>query len=346
MTDRRDPLFASQSQDVAASWGRRLLVLSRHAVVMLVLCVPVDSPANSRALADDDDDTVPAVPAERQMILRGQQIILRGQQVALDRGQIQQIAIQQMEVGGGQIQVVMVIDGVEHFQNEDQSATSETATRKRFHLQLDSQVQAMNRLYSLSEAQKKKLQLAGKGDIHQYFSRLYEIRVKVAAQPPQGQPFNALVKEHHDVVRSGLFGDDSLFQKTLRTMLTEEQRTRFRSIERGQQQRILESVMEDWDRAADRFKLWGEPRKKFIELLVPHLQVPVSAGAYSHQIVFLEAWRLREQVRPLLTADEWKKFEWQVGRAQEMIPALEARGLWTARLSDDAGEASPDAAKE
>ena len=342
MTDRRDPLLTSQARDVAASYGRRLMVLCSHAVVILVLCLPVDSLAISRVLADDEDD-VPAAPAERLVIRRGQPIFLRGQpvdRIALDQVQIQQIAIQQIPIADGQIlKVAVFIGGVEHFQNEDLAA-SETATRRRFYLQLDSQVQVMERLYSLSSAQKKKLQLAGKGDIHQYFSRLSEIRAKVAAQPPPGQPFNALVKEHQDALRSGLFGDDSLFQKTLRTMLTEEQRTRYRSIKREQQRRILESVMEDWDRTADRFKLWGEPRKKFIELLVPHLQVPVSAGAYSHQIVFLEAWRLREQVQPLLTADEWKKFEWQVGRAQEMIPTLEARGLWTAGLSDDADQAS------
>ena len=124
MTDRRDPLLTSQARDVAASYGRRLMVLCSHAVVILVLCLPVDSLAISRVLADDEDD-VPAAPAERLVIRRGQPIFLRGQpvdRIALDQVQIQQIAIQQIPIADGQIlKVAVFIGGVEHFQKDRKS---------------------------------------------------------------------------------------------------------------------------------------------------------------------------------------------------------------------------------
>ncbi len=327
MTTRSDAFVVNCVKTFASPCGRKSQALFGRSVVVFFLSVTAGSAAMAQVLADDVDfDVVVPAPAERQIIFLDQQV----DRIAFGRGE------------------VIAINGRQVIQLDDQTA-SESDARKRWNSVLASQVQAMDRLYSLSEPQKKKLLLAGKGDIHQHFSRLAEIRSKVTAGPLQREQFAALMKELQpiqNVTRDNLFDDNSLFQKTLRTMLTEEQRRRFRSIELEQQRRILESVMQDWDLAADRFKLWGEPRKKFIELLVPRLHISPSAGAYSHPIVFLEAWRIREQVRPLMTADEWKKFEWQVERAKDAIPILEARGLWTARLPSDAGDASQDVAKE
>jgi len=322
VTTPSDAFAVNRVKNVSPSWGRRLRMFCGRAVPLIATII---SSVVSQTQADENDGAVPIFAAEPQIILRRQPI----GRIVLD---------------GGQIQNIVVIDDIELLQFEDHGA-SETQTRKRFLSLLDSQSQAMIRLYSLSAAQAKKLYLAGKGDIHQYFSRLSEIRSKSTSVPPRGEQVDAIMKEHQNSLRGGIFGDESLFQKTLRTILTDEQRARYQSIEREQQRRILESVMLDWDRTADRFKLWGEPRKKFIELLIPHLHVPANAGAYSHSIVFLEAWRHREQVRPLLTATEWEKFEWQVGRAKEVIPTLEARGFW-ASTSEDDGEPTPDTANE
>lgn len=326
MTIRPDTFVVNCVNAFAPTCGRKSRTLFGRAVVVFLLSLIAGSAVMAQVPADDEAIEV-AVPAraERQIIFLDQQF----DRIAFGRAE------------------VIVIDGRQVIQLDEQTA-AESDARKRWNSVLAAQVQAMDRLYSLSEPQKKKLLLAGKGDIHQHFSRLAEIRSKVTAGPLQREQFAALMKELQPIqnaTRENLFDDNSLFQKTLRTILTDEQRRRFRSIELEQQRRILESVMQDWDLAADRFKLWGEPRKKFIELLVPRLHISPSAGAYSHSIVFLEAWRIREQVRPLLTADEWKKFEWQVERAKDAIPILEARGLWTARLVGEVDQAS-DTTKE
>lgn len=329
MTTPSDAFAVNRVRNVSPTWGRRLRMFCGRAAAPLILMATIGSSVVSQTQADDNDGAVPIFVAEPQIILRRQPV----GRIVLD---------------GGLVRNVFVIDNIndiELLQTEDYSA-SDAETQRRFVSLLDSQSQAMIRLYSLSAAQAKKLSLAGKGDIHQYFSRLSEIRSKSTSAPPQGEHVDALLKEHQNSLRGGIFGDESLFQKTLRTILNDEQRARYQSIEREQQRRILESVMLDWDRTADRFKLWGEPRKKFIELLVPHLHVPANAGAFSHSIVFLEAWRHRDQIRPLLTAAEWEKFEWQVNRAREAIPTLEARGFWTSFPSDDDGESTPDTSNE
>lgn len=326
MTTRPDAFVVNCVKTFASPCGRGSQALFGRAVVVFLLSLTAGSAAMAQVPADDEDfDVVAPAPAERQIIFLDQLF----DQIAFGRAQV-------IAINGGQV-----------IQLDEQMA-SESDARKRWNSALAAQVQAKDRLYSLSEPQRRKLQLAGKGDIHQHFSRLAEIRSKVTAGPLQREQFAALMKELQPIQNStleNLFDDNSLFQKTLRTMLTEEQHRRFRSIELEKQRRILESVMQDWDLAADRFKLWGEPRKRFIELLVPRLHISSTAGAYSHPIVFLEAWRIREQVRPLLSADEWKKFEWQVERAKDSIPILEARGLWTVRLAGDVDEAS-DTTKE
>ncbi len=54
MTDRRDPILASQSPDVAAPSGRRLPVLLRRSFVLLVLCGSINAVAGLLILEEDE----------------------------------------------------------------------------------------------------------------------------------------------------------------------------------------------------------------------------------------------------------------------------------------------------
>ena len=144
----------------------------------------------------------------------------------------------------------------------------------------------------------------------------------------------------------GSIGENSLFRKTLRRTLTDEQRVRYQAHERERRAAIIETALLNMERVANGLKLTGETRRQFVELVLENGRVPQNVGGYGQYIVLLEANQLRKRVKPLLTEAEWEKFEWQVGQAKRFVPTLESNGLWTARRINDDDEATIDATKD
>jgi hypothetical protein len=103
------------------------------------------------------------------------------------------------------------------------------AAKNRLNEILARKVVALDRIYGLSETQKQKLKLAGRGDIKRLDDRLESQRQKFVA--PRRVVRGNQVIEFKDteisalraLMKSGPFGDESLFAKAQRTILTPEQ---------------------------------------------------------------------------------------------------------------------------
>jgi hypothetical protein len=103
------------------------------------------------------------------------------------------------------------------------------AAKNRLNEILARKVVALDRIYGLSETQKQKLKLAGRGDIKRLDDRLESQRQKFVA--PRRVVRGNQVIEFEDteisalraLMKSGPFGDESLFAKAQRTILTPEQ---------------------------------------------------------------------------------------------------------------------------
>jgi hypothetical protein len=97
---------------------------------------------------------------------------------------------------------------------------------------------ALDRIYHLSEPQKKKLKLAGQGDISRLFGRIDAGRNAYMRHHEERVGKEVVVVVGYDVpglkavVESGPFGEDSLLGKVLKTVLTKEQ------VEREEQRRL------------------------------------------------------------------------------------------------------------
>ena len=88
------------------------------------------------------------------------------------------------------------------------------------------QVDDVARMCTLSEAQKKKLLLAGRGDIKRFFDKVEEKRKKFAKVKNDQTKFNEIYQELvplQAALNSGLFGDGSIYSKTIRRVLSEEE---------------------------------------------------------------------------------------------------------------------------
>ena len=91
------------------------------------------------------------------------------------------------------------------------------ASRARLDANLELRIDDIDRACSMTEIQKKKLKLAGSGDIKRYYDRVEELKRKYTAAKPtrpistttSGQEMQPLQIE----LMNGLFEDDSIFMK-------------------------------------------------------------------------------------------------------------------------------------
>ena len=107
------------------------------------------------------------------------------------------------------------------------------AGRNKLDSLLTLQVDDVARMCTLSEAQKKKLLLAGRGDIKRFFDLVEEKRKKFDKvkqdQNKIGEIYQELVPLQA-ALNSGLFGDGSIYSKTIRNVLSEEDSVRYHKV--------------------------------------------------------------------------------------------------------------------
>jgi hypothetical protein len=348
VTDRRDPILASQSPDVAALSSRRLPVLLRSAFVLLVLCGSVNAVAGLLILEEDEEDAVPANGARTFMISEQQfdQLVFGGQQQQVVQ-RVQGVPRAQVVRQVNGVQVIEVVQVAEVVQKlVPQSSIAEF--RKRMENNASMEIETVARQVQLTEAQKKKLKLAARGDVEQFISRAEELRPKLTSKPIDQQQYVALMRELQPLRMSqqtGVIGENSLFRKTLRHCLTDEQRTRWQSLERERQRTTVESVLLTLERRPDGFKLTGESRRQFVDLIVEHGEFPETRNSYIHYVVLVEAGKLADRLKPLLHDDVWDKLQKQITQAQQVEATLRKSGQWPVRATDDSEELT-DSAKE
>ena len=105
-----------------------------------------------------------------------------------------------------------------------------SATRARFFRILRQKSDAVAQRCGLSEPQKQRLLLAGRGDISRFFERVERLRKKFSDVKNDNQRRNAFFDEHvlplEAVLNAGPFDDNSLFSKTIAAGLSAEQAAR------------------------------------------------------------------------------------------------------------------------
>jgi hypothetical protein len=108
-----------------------------------------------------------------------------------------------------------------------------TDARARLLRRLRANVESVDRVCRLTDAQKQKLKLAGRGDIKRLSDRIEDLRERLQSRyfaDENGRQLEAMARELSRIgsplrreMELGPFGDGSLFAKTLRTLLTPDQ---------------------------------------------------------------------------------------------------------------------------
>jgi hypothetical protein len=135
--------------------------------------------------------------------------------VALGEGNRGQNAAQQVQIVMSDDQLCMGIFG---------NARNDTDRRGRLNRLLLVRIDDLNRRHSMTEAERKTLQLAGQGDIKRFFDHVTELRAQYGsalAIQMEMREFQALLEQVRGLkqdFQAGPFGDQSLFLKALNTI--------------------------------------------------------------------------------------------------------------------------------
>ena len=204
------------------------------------------------------------------------------------------------------------------------------STRERFEAQLKSRIDRLNRRYGLTDAQKKKLFVAGQGDIKRFFARLDDLRTRRQKAGGDRDALLPIVHEFLSVTQAAkrdLFDDRSIFAKTTRATLTREQVTRYEGrlpeIALRRHRETIRWVVSTWD---ETIKLTADQHARLESLLLRETRPPRTFGYNDYFGLLLQAARHEPAVKSILTGDQWTSISLQIAEAKKRETDLKAEG--------------------
>jgi len=207
------------------------------------------------------------------------------------------------------------------------------STEERFKALLAVNIADVERSCPLSESQKRKLLLAGRGDIKRFTDRVADARAVFHRLNNDQNGINAIFQETQPLaalLANGLFGVDSLYTKTLATTLEPEQAARYREAVREKQRfRYKAKVALALANLDEAVGFTSEQNRRFLAVVLEEtapLEKP--AGAMETNFVLFKIARIPEtKIRPIFDDAQWKAISRQLEKARGLEPMLRANGL-------------------
>lgn len=181
---------------------------------------------------------------------------------------------------------------------------------------LDLQVALVERIGSLSDGQKEKLELAGLGDIHRFFGRFETLRRNTPTGQITMDQYQKMWQEAQPLQKrfqAGLHGIGSLFYRTLQNTLDEDQLSTFQKIDTERRRQAYEAIVRATVAQIDRaVPLTSKQRSQLTHLVLTETSPPGTWGEshYQYHVVLLNMSKLpEEKLRPIFLENEWKAIE-------------------------------------
>lgn len=212
--------------------------------------------------------------------------------------------------------------------------------RKRLDTMLGLQIDAIDRACNLTEAQKQKLQLAGRGDIKRFFSRFEDAKRRfqlVKNDPNMAQGIHMEIQPLQITLQAGLFHDTSLFAKSLRNTLSDEQFASYEALRRERQTFHHRAQVELAIALLEQsMPLESKRRRELVSFLLKETKPITKRSQYDNYVMFIQLGRIPEaKLRPHFDAVQWKTMERFMMQYRGVEPFLKQNGLWP----DDLGVA-------
>jgi hypothetical protein len=198
-------------------------------------------------------------------------------------------------------------------------------------------IEDLDRACQISDLQKKKLLLAGRGDIKRFFDKIEDVKRKF--QNGQNDPNANIWQDIQPLqveLNTGLFGDDSIFKKTIKRTLDGDQISRYDCSQRERTMVRYKATIEWFVVHLDKgLGFSDDQRQKFVELLVNESRPPRKFGQGDYWYLMLQTARVPEsRIKPIFDVPQWRLLSRQFAQAKAMQPWLKSNGV----VPDDENE--------
>jgi hypothetical protein len=248
------------------------------------------------------------------------------------RREVEILQLNQLQLRAAQPVAQQVMSDQQFEQWVFQPYTNEAGARQRLESLLAMRIEDIGRACNLTEAQKKKLQLAGRGDINRYFDRYEQIKQKFKALDNNREKLQEIqpdVIPMRTILQSGLFHDDSLLYKSLRNALTDEQFTRYDSaVQEVRAFRHMANIQRAVAILEEGVPLRDVQRQELITLLRKETKPPPRPSQLDFQWTMYQIGRIPEtSLKPLFSDTQWKVISRQLEQYRGLGPTLQQNGL-------------------
>lgn len=213
-----------------------------------------------------------------------------------------------------------------------QGSGTAAAGRARINSHLKLKLDELNRTCDLTDVQRKKLALAAQGDMKRFFDQVEALRKKFLAVRNDQNAFNQLWQEIHPLQQkqqAGLFDESSMFEKTLRSTLNEEQQQRYRKVtDERRRFRYRASIQTSLVSLSDTVALKDDQHKAIAKLLLEETALPLRFGQQDQQVVLYGLSKLPSaKLKAILNDRQWKLMQPQINQGQAMEQFLAQNGF-------------------
>jgi hypothetical protein len=211
---------------------------------------------------------------------------------------------------------------------------------------LSLRIDEIDRTCKLTEAQKKRLQLAARGDIKQFYVLYQKIRQKFLEVRHDPQKMDALWDEIGPLqtkVQLGILDEDSLLLRSVHNVLNSEQYALFESSDRERRSARYECQIEMAVGILElSAPLTNAQRREVIAALKKLTKPPRKFGALTHLVVMYQMANLPDAaVKTLFDDAQWKAVRAQIDVFKGMRERLKKSG----QLPEDEDETEKDDAR-
>ena len=217
--------------------------------------------------------------------------------------------------------------------------------RQRLDSQLALRIEELDRACQLTDAQKEKLQLSGKGDMRRFFDRYDMVKKKFQRVKNDQQKMREIWQDISPLqisLEAGLFHEDSLLGKSLVHTLTAEQFKRYDAVIRERRAARHRAAIEMTVAILEqKIPLRDDQRRDLTGLLAKQTKLGRRLGQYEHFLIMIQLDRVpEEKLKPLFDPMQWKVVKQQVHGIERMEPFLRQCGEWP-DTDDEADKADP-----
>jgi hypothetical protein len=221
------------------------------------------------------------------------------------------------------------------FQQSGNALTARARLKESLELYTDD----VHRTCTLSDAQTRKLRLAGQGDIERFFRKYAEVKAEFQLNRGfQGKltPINQHVSRMQARMATGFFDRDSLLQKSLVNTINREQFLKYAKVREKRRQFQHESKVKLVVTMLDQSSpLTAAQREKLADLFRRETRPARKSGQYDYYAIMYQVAKIPDdQIKPLLDDIQWQVFKQQFAQMGNMEPWLRQQGI----LDDDEEE--------